>query len=223
MIKIAPSTNPENEDVLVSYVKECEKAGADFMHCDVMDGNFVPAKCLGLEKCLEVAGNSTIALDVHLMVSDPLVQIERYKTCRPTIITIHYESFENKNNLYYALSQIHKNKIMAGISIKPNTDWRVLKPFLPYCDLVLIMSVEPGKSGQKFIEETHEKINDLKNYIIQNNLNIKLEVDGGVNADNFLRLYKNGMDIAVMGNAVYKAQNRKAFIKKVKDVVKQNA
>lgn len=223
MIKIAPSTNPENEDVLVSYVKECEKAGADFMHCDVMDGNFVPAKCLGLEKCLEVAGNSTIALDVHLMVSDPLVQIERYKTCRPTILTIHYESFENKNNLYYALSQIHKNKIMAGISIKPNTDWRVLKPFLPYCDLVLIMSVEPGKSGQKFIEETHEKINDLKNYIIQNNLNIKLEVDGGVNADNFLRLYKNGMDIAVMGNAVYKAQNRKAFIKKVKDVVKQNA
>lgn len=218
MIKIAPSTNPENEDVLINYVKECEQSGADFMHCDVMDGNFVPAKCLSLQKLLEVNQNSTIALDVHLMVSDPLVQIERYKACRPTIITIHYESFENKNNIYYALEQIHKHRILAGISIKPNTDWRVLKPFLPYCDLVLIMSVEPGKSGQKFIEETYQKLNDLKNYILNNNYNIKLEVDGGVNAENFLRLYKNGMDIAVMGNAIYKAQNREAFIKKVKEI-----
>lgn len=218
MIKIAPSTNPEKEENLVAYVKQCESAGADFMHCDVMDGSFVPAKCLGLEKLLEVSKFSTIALDVHLMVSDPITQIELYKKCKPTIITIHYESFKNKTNIFYALNQIHKSKIMAGISIKPNTDWRVLKPFLPYCDLVLIMSVEPGKSGQKFLEETHEKLNDIKNYIVTNNLNIKLEIDGGVNAENFLRLYKNGMDIAVMGNAVYKAENREAFIKKVKEI-----
>ena len=218
MIKISPSTNPEKEENLVNYVKECEQAGADFMHCDVMDGNFVTATCLGLEKLIEVSQNSSMALDVHLMVSDPLVQIERYLNCKPTILTIHYESFNNKDNLFFALEKIHKQGILAGISIKPNTDWRVLKPYLPFCDLVLIMSVEPGKSGQKFIEATHEKVNELKNYIISENLNVKIEVDGGVNTDNFMQLYLNGTDIIVMGNAVYKAENRAEFIQKIKEI-----
>ena len=222
MIKIAPSTNPEKEENLVNYVKELEQAGADFLHCDVMDGKFVKASCLGVEKLMEVSQNSTIALDVHLMVEDPINKIAEYSCVKPTILTVHYESFKNKANILYAIEQIHKMQIMAGLSIKPATKIDDIKPFLPYLDLVLIMSVEPGKSGQAFIEETHQKVNDLKNYLIDHNLDCKIEVDGGINIDNIVRLYQNGMDIAVMGSAIYKAQNRAEFINKIKANANKN-
>ena len=157
MIKIAPSTNPEREEDLINYVKILEQTDADFLHCDVMDGNFVENKCLSAKKLYEVSQNSTIALDVHLMVSNPIQVWKEYYKSKPTIITVHYESFKNKTNLFYLLNEIKKKKIMAGISVKPNTSISEIEQFLPLCDLVLVMSVEPGLSGQKFIDGTLTK------------------------------------------------------------------
>lgn len=219
MIKIAPSTNPEKEEDLVSYVKLIEDAGADYMHCDVMDGVFVPAKCLSASKLYEVSQNSTIPLDVHLMVDNPIQVWQEYYKSKPTILTVHYESFKNKNNLLYILNEIRNKGILSGISIKPNTKIEEIKPYLPLCDLILVMSVEPGKSGQKFIEDSLNKIVELKSVIKQNNYNIIIEVDGGVDHTNVQQIYSAGADMVVMGSAVYKSEDKKVFIKKIRHLV----
>lgn len=218
MIKIAPSTNPEKEDNLVNYVKELQLANADILHCDVMDGEFVEAKCLSPELLYEVGQNSTIPLDVHLMVSNPIQVWQEYYKSRPTIITAHYESFNNKTNIFYFINEVHKKKIMVGVSICPDTSIDVLLPYLPMIDLVLVMSVVPGKSGQKFIESTYEKIMSLKKIITDNHYNVKIEVDGGVDATNIKLINKAGADIVVMGSAVYKSENKANFIKKIKEI-----
>lgn len=220
MIKIAPSTNPEREEDLINYVKTLEQTDADFLHCDVMDGNFVENKCLSAKKLYEVSENSTIALDVHLMVSNPIQVWKEYYKSKPTIITVHYESFKNKTNLFYLLNEIKKKKIMAGISVKPNTSISEIERFLPLCDLVLVMSVEPGLSGQKFIDGTLTKIEYLKKVITEKQYNIKIEVDGGINEENVAKVYKAGADIVVMGNAVYNQKNRALFIKNIKNITK---
>ena len=220
MIKIAPSTNPEKEEVLVDYVKVLENAGADLLHCDVMDGNFVEAKCLSSQKLIEVSQNSTIALDVHLMVSNPIQVWQSYLQAKPTIITVHYESFSSASNLVYLLSEIKKQQIMVGLSIKPSTKIREIEPYLPLVDLVLIMSVEPGKSGQQFIDESLNKIAELKNVITAREYNIKIEVDGGVTLKNVKYVAEAGADIVVMGSAVYKAEDKKEFLNSVKKACK---
>lgn len=217
MIKIAPSTNPEDEEVLVDYVNLLQNAGADFIHCDVMDGKFVQNRCLSAEKLMEVSQNSSIALDVHLMVANPIQVWESYYKANPTILTVHYESFSNPSNLVYLLNEIRKRKIMVGLSIKPATKIKEIEQYLPLVDLVLIMSVEPGKSGQEFIDESLNKITELKNVITAREYNIKIEVDGGITAKNVQHVYKAGADIVVMGSAVYKAENKSEFISSIKN------
>lgn len=220
MIKIAPSTNPENEDNLINYVKVLESANADYLHCDVMDGVFVENKCLSYQKLIEVSQNSTIALDVHLMVDNPIQVWQNYAKCKPTILTVHFESFKNPANLVYLLKEIKNKGIMVGLSIKPKTKIIQIEPYLPLVDLVLIMSVEPGKSGQTFIDNSLNKIAELKNVITARDYNIKIEVDGGVNEFNVKPIYEAGANIVVMGNACYKAENKAEFIKKIKELTK---
>lgn len=219
MIKIAPSTNPEIESNLINYVKLLEKSGADYLHCDVMDGVFVPAKCMSQQKLYEVSQNSTIALDVHLMVSNPIQVWQGYFKAKPTILTVHYESFKNKTNLIYLLSEIRKKHILVGLSLKPGTKIDDIEAFLPLVDVVLVMSVEPGKSGQKFINDSLQKIAQLKAIIQQNKYNIKIEVDGGIDHTNIQQVYKAGADIVVMGSAIYKSEDKKVYINKIKHLL----
>ncbi len=220
MIKISPSTNPEKEENLINYVKILEQTSADYLHCDVMDGVFVENKCLSYNKLYEVSQNSTIALDVHLMVANPIQVWKKFLICKPTILTIHYEAIKNKAHLIYLLREIKSKHIMVGLSIKPSTEINEIKPYLPLVDLVLIMSVEPGKSGQSFIKSSINRIEYLKQIILENNYNIKIEVDGGINESNVKDVYNAGANIVVMGSAVYNSANKIDYINQIKALTK---
>lgn len=213
MAKISPSSNPEKEENLIDYVKQMQSLGADFMHMDVMDGNFVQNKCLNASLVNNVNKNTVISLDVHLMVDNPKEHILNYINAGANIITIHYESYKNITDLLEDINTIRTtNHTLVGISLKPNTDISVISKILKLFDLVLIMSVEPGKSGQKFMDSVIPKIKALKQQIVENNLNTLIEVDGGVNMDNAKQIVDAGADILVMGNAIYNATNKKEVI-----------
>ena len=213
MAKISPSSNPEKEENLIDYVKQMQSLGADFMHMDVMDGNFVQNKCLNASLVNNVNKNTVISLDVHLMVENPKEHILNYINAGANIITIHYESYKNITDLLEDTNTIRTtNHTLVGISLKPNTDINVISKILKLFDLVLIMSVEPGKSGQKFMDSVIPKIKALKQQIVENNLNTLIEVDGGVNMDNAKQIVDAGADILVMGNAIYNATNKKEVI-----------
>ena len=168
MTRVMPSTNPPKEEDLLSYVKELQEIGVDFLHCDVMDGKFVEAKCLPIELINEIKNNSMLNLDVHLMIENPLKTLKKYCEMLPCYITLHYESFDKAVDLIKAIEIIKSYNIRVGISLKPNTEISNIACYLPLIDMVLIMSVEPGKSGQKFVPMALKKIKELKRLIDKN-------------------------------------------------------
>ncbi len=203
MIKISASTNPPEEKDLVEYVKLLQKSGVDYLHCDVMDGKFVKNKCLSFEKLKEVQDNTVLPLDVHLMVADPITELKRYMALKPLYITLHYEAFKNEDDIIYAINLLCSNNTLIGLSIKPTTKVEDILPFISYVDLILIMGVEPGKSGQKMLSNTPKKVKQLRSIIYEHNYNVKIEVDGGINDENAQLLIDNGADILVEGSALY--------------------
>ncbi len=215
MIKIAPSTLAEKEERLVEYVKELQKLNVDYVHCDVMDGKFVQNTCLSYDLLKEVRANTALPLDVHLMVKDPNSVLDKYCALRPTILTVHFEAFSNQGTLMSAIKKIRKSKALVGISIKPTTPVNRILHLLPYIDLVLVMGVEPGKSGQKMISNTCPKVKELRGFIYDSNLDVKIEVDGGVNEENLKNLALAGVDIVVMGKHFYEHTKKSQLIDKV--------
>ncbi|MBE5738320.1 MAG: ribulose-phosphate 3-epimerase [Clostridiales bacterium] len=213
MIKVLPSSNPCPEEDLVEYARTLEDLGVEYMHCDVMDGVFVTNKCLPLEKIAEIRNNSNILLDVHLMVSKSYETVEKLVKIKPNIITIHYESPETISEMEKTIRLIKDNDILLGLSVKPETAIEAIAPYLEVIDLILIMSVEPGKSGQKFIPESLEKIEKAKKMIADRN--IIIEVDGGINLDTYKDVVSNGAEFLVMGNAFYTSKDRKKLLTSV--------
>ena len=215
MIKIAPSTNPAKEESLVDYVKSLQELNVDFVHCDVMDGVFVENKCLSYETLRDIKNNTLLPLDVHLMVKDPAKVLDKYCKLRCTVLTVHYEAFSNEYALILALNKIRESKALVGLSIKPMTPVNKILHLLKYVDLVLIMGVEPGKSGQKMLSNTAPKVKELRSYIYDNGLDTIIEVDGGVNEDNIKSLVNSGVDIVVMGKYFYESNKKSELIKKI--------
>lgn len=213
MIKVCPSTNPCPEDKLLDYVKDIEKLKIEYLHCDVMDGEFVENKCLSFDVLENIRNNTNIFLDVHLMVNNVFKTTRKFVKLKPNIITIHYESPKSTRELLKTLKFIKSKDILVGLSIKPNTPVEMLERFLPYIDLVLIMSVEPGESGQKFIEDSLIKISDTKKIIADRN--IIIEVDGGINEDNYKDVISAGGEFLVMGSAFYNAKDKKKLLGKI--------
>lgn len=220
MIKVLPSSNPCPEDKLLEYVKELEKLDVEYLHCDVMDGKFVESKCLSFELLETIRNNTNILLDVHLMVEDSLDSVKKFAKLYPNIITIHYESPKNLREINKIIRYLKSKDIMVGMSIKPSTPVSMLDPFIDDLDLILIMSVEPGKSGQVFINSSIEKIKEAKNLIADRN--IILEVDGGINLDNYQAVVKAGADFLVMGNAFFKSTDKKQLLVSVDKHYKTN-
>lgn len=214
-MKVSVSTNPAQENLL-EYIQQISMF-TDFIHCDVMDGIFVPNICLSAESVNYLNNHTTLPLDVHLMVAYPEKSIDSYLRAGANIITIHYESYIRdlvfmKEMFLQDLKKIRSNHALAGISINPNTHVSVIEKYLEHCDVVLVMSVNPGASGQMFIDESIKKIQELNNIRKTRNLKFKIEVDGGVTPALAETLKQAGTDIVVSGSFVYNAPDKQLAI-----------
>ena len=207
-ILVAPSILSADFANLERDIKKVEQAGADWIHIDVMDGHFVPNITIGVPVVKSIKQISSIPLDVHLMIENPEKYIVPFAQAGADILTIHYEAAQNPKEI---LKSIRANGMKAGISIKPKTSPDVLDELYAYIDLILVMTVEPGFGGQKFMEDCAEKIKHFKNLD-----GIYLEVDGGINEQTAKIATTNGANVLVAGNYIYKSDNIKNAISSLK-------
>ena len=215
MVKLSPSVLACDFNKFGEEINKVTKAGAEYVHLDVMDGHFVPNISFGIP-VVEAARRATDAvLDVHLMISHPERYIERFADAGADIITFHYEATNNHEEL---IDAIHAKGKLAGVSIKPHTPTFVLEPIMHKLDLVLVMTVEPDFGGQKLIPQCVEKITAVRKMISERGLEVEVEADGGVNVDNVQSIVEAGANVIVAGSAVFKNDieaNVKAFLQKM--------
>jgi ribulose-phosphate 3-epimerase len=214
MIKIAPSILSADFSRLGEEVKAAENAGADLIHVDVMDGHFVPNITIGPLVVKAVKRSSSIPLDVHLMITDPDKYIKDFADSGAAIITVHAEACVH---LHRSVQNIKECRVRAAVSINPATPLNSIELILPFVDMVLLMSVNPGFGGQKFIPEVLPKIKQLKDIIIANKYHIEIEVDGGITVDNVAEVHKAGADIVVMGNAFYNSKDYDGTVRDIRE------
>jgi len=200
VVKIAPSILSADFARLGEQVAETCRAGADYVHIDVMDGHFVPQITIGAPVVVAIRKWSTLPLDVHLMVENPEHQIEQFAKAGANIITVHSETCLH---IHRIIHMIKEAGIKAGVSVNPATSLGVLEEILTEIDLVLVMSVNPGFSGQTFIESSVGKVARLRKILDDNRLNVELEVDGGINVNTAPRVIKAGASMLVAGAAIY--------------------
>lgn len=199
--KIAPSILSADFAKLGEEVANITKAGADYIHIDVMDGNFVPNITIGKDVVKSIRKYSSLPFDVHLMINNPDLYIESFAEAGADIITIHAEAC---THLDRSLDLIKKSGKKVGVSLVPSSSENSLDYILDKLDLILIMTVNPGFGGQDFLPSQLEKIAKLKQKIITRNLNIKLEVDGGINQETAKLVVEKGADILVSGSHIFK-------------------
>ena len=211
MVLIAPSILSADFTNLGKEIMKLNDARADFIHIDVMDGHFVKNFTFGHFIVRQIRGLTKVPFDVHLMVEEPSKMIEWFVNAGADIITIHLEAEEK---IKETLIKIREFGLKAGLSIKVETDLKELEPYLNYVDLILVMSIEPGFSGQKFIQSQLERIAELKKMI--GNRPIKIEVDGGINKENAKECAKAGADILVAGTVVFENGDYKRNIMELK-------
>ena len=214
-IQISPSILSADFSQLGNEIKKLEKAGADMIHVDVMDGHFVPNLTIGPPVIKALRNNTKLPFDVHLMISPVHKYIKDYADAGANIITIHPEA---TNNLKESIKHIKNLDKKVGVSLNPDTQINIIKDFLTEINLVLIMSVYPGFGGQKFMPEVIDKIKKLKKIKDEQNLNFDIEVDGGINFDNNKLVIEAGANILVSGTTIFK--NNNGNIKKNIDTLK---
>ncbi len=216
-VKISPSILSADFSKLGIEIFELEKAGADLIHIDVMDGHFVPNITIGPDVIKDLKKHTSLPFDVHLMISPVHKYIKNFAEAGADIITIHPESTDN---LIETINEIKKFGKKAGVSLNPKTTIEKVLPVLSLIDLVLIMSVNPGFGGQKFIKETLEKVKLLRKEIDQKKLAVEIEIDGGINFDNAKIAKKAGVDILVSGTTIFK--NNEGNIKKNIEILRNH-
>ncbi len=203
MIKLAPSILSADFARLGEQIEEVAKAGADYIHVDVMDGHFVPNISIGAPVVASIRRVTKLPLDVHLMIEHPEQYVHDFVQAGANIITVHVEAYPR---LLKVLQMIKKAGAKAGVSLKPATPISAVEEFLPHVDLVLVMSVNPGFGGQSFMPETLPKIADMRKILDEKGRKAELEVDGGINAENAREVARAGATVLVAGNSIFRAE-----------------
>jgi len=214
MAKLSPSILSADFANLERDIHDIEKNGADWVHVDVMDGIFVPNISIGIPVVQAIRPVTSLPLDVHLMIDRPIRYIEQFVKAGADWLTIHIEADQPQNTLE-ALDKIHALGCKAGIVLKPRTPVEAAIPYLEKCDMILVMTVEPGFGGQKFMADQMPKIKQLREWLDDINPECVIEVDGGVDANTCEVCKENGADVLVAGSAYFKAADRAAFVKTI--------
>ena len=201
---VSPSLLSADFTKLTSEIEMLNRSGAEYIHLDIMDGLFVSNITFGMPIIRQIRKLTNKILDTHLMIVKPERYLQNFKDAGADILTIHYEA---STHLHRSVQEIKNLGMKAGVAINPHTNVTLLEDILPYCDLVLIMSVNPGFGGQSFIPTSLKKIENLRNMIIVNNYKVQIEVDGGVNLQNYKDIINAGADILVAGDAVFSSKN----------------
>lgn len=216
MIQISPSILSADFSRLGDEVKEICELGADYIHVDVMDGHFVPNISFGAGVMKSLNEVSSVPYDVHLMIEDPDKYLDTFVTDNTEFITVHQEASVHLDRTIEHIKSLGNGVIKAGVSLNPATPVDILSCIIDKVDLVLIMSVNPGFGGQKFIPQSIDKVRELSRIREEKNLKFLIEVDGGVNGDNAHLLKEAGADILVAGSYIFKSGDRKKAIESIK-------
>ncbi len=214
MLYIAPSLLAADYSDLKSEINRIEEAGANYLHLDVMDGHFVPNISFGAGLIAAIRRHTQLYFDVHLMISDPMRYVDDFIKAGADIITFHYESVEDPMAV---LKAIKAKDIRCGIAISPNTPADVLYPFVGIADMLLIMTVEPGFGGQSLIPECLDKATALRRYANSRGIDIDIEADGGINADNAGSVIAAGVNIIVAGSAIFKSKKPRTVMQTMRE------
>lgn len=213
-IFVAPSILSADFSIMGEEIKKITDCGADMIHCDVMDGVFVPNITFGPKMVKDIRKYTSLPLDVHLMIVEPIKYLKAFVLAGADYITVHYEACSDVRK---TLEEIRNLGVKSGLVISPDTDAMVVEEFLPLCDMVLVMSVYPGFGGQKFIPASISKLEKISAMIKKINPSIRLEIDGGINKETAREVIKAGADTIVAGSAVFGAQDIAQAIKEIKE------
>ena len=212
MAKIAPSILAADFANLERDIRNIEENGADFVHVDIMDGIFVPNISIGIPVVKAIRPVTKLPLDVHLMIDRPIRYVDQFVKAGANYVTIHIEADQPQNTLE-ALDKIHALGAKAGIVLKPKTPAEAAIPYLEKCDMILVMTVEPGFGGQSFMADQMDKVSQIKEWMEDINPECLIEVDGGVDSNTHAICKEAGANVLVAGSAYFKATDRAEFVK----------
>lgn len=215
MIKVAPSILSADFVNLERDIRKLSDTGVDYVHVDVMDGLFVPNITIGIPVVAAIRKITQLPLDVHLMIDRPARYVDDFCRAGADLLTLHVEA-DTQENTIAALKRIRELGVRPAISVKPKTPAEAVLPYISLCDLILVMTVEPGFGGQAFMADMMPKLAQIRSYIDQMNPTCELEVDGGVNVETAKTCCQNGANVLVAGSAYFKAADPAAFVQAVK-------
>jgi ribulose-phosphate 3-epimerase len=218
MVEIAPSILSADFARLGEEIAAAERGGATLLHCDVMDGHFVPNLTIGLPVIKSIARATRLPLDAHLMISEPGRYAEQFVEAGAAMVSVHVET---DAHLHRTLAAIKSKGAQAGVAINPATPLVALEEALPFADFILLMSVNPGFGGQKFIKTTLDKLRRLRRMIDERGLKTRIEIDGGIDATNISDIVAAGAEIIVAGTAVFGAGDPARGVRELRDAAAQ--